>query len=148
MGFTLPDNIEIHMIELQKLRENAVGQERKLLRWTLFLLGSVREKLEDLAMEEPITKKALTTLEFWRQDRKARERDEARQKGIRDWNSSIQGAREKGIEEGLKEGYEEVLKEIARRMLTNGIPLGKIAELTELTMDTIEQLNSDLNLKS
>ncbi|MCY0876657.1 MAG: Rpn family recombination-promoting nuclease/putative transposase, partial [Firmicutes bacterium] len=99
-GIVLTGDIEIHMIELQKLREVAVGQQRKLVRWTLFLLGPGREKMEELAMEEPAIQKALTTLEFLSQDREARELYEARQKAIHDWNSNIQGAQEKGRQEG------------------------------------------------
>lgn len=134
-GLILTDDIEIHMIELQKLREIAVGQERKLVRWTLFLLGSAREKLEELAMEEPAIKKALTTLEFLSQDREARELYEARQKAIHDWNSNIQGAREAG--------ERKKASEVAQRLLRKGVPIEDVAELTELSVGEIEQLQRD-----
>jgi len=52
-GIVLTGDIGIHMIELQKLREVAVGQQRKLVRWTRFLVGRGREKMEALAMEQP-----------------------------------------------------------------------------------------------
>ena len=127
----LTNDIEIHMIELQKLREIAVGQQRKLVRWMLFLLGPAPEKMEELAMEEPAIKKALTTLEFLSQDREARELYEARQKAMNDWISSIEGAREEGR------------AEIVRRMLIKGMSIEEVAELTELSVGEIERLQRD-----
>lgn len=126
MELILTNDIEIHMIELQKLREIAVGQQRKLVRWMLFLLGPAPEK-----MEEPAIKKALTTLEFLSQDREVRELYEARQKAMNDWISSIEGAREEGR------------AEIVRRMMSKGMSIEEGAELTELSVGEIERLQPD-----
>lgn len=90
-------------------------------------------------MEEPAIKKALTTLEFLSQDREARELYEAHQKAIHDWNSNIQGAREDGKIKGKIEGRSEV----ARRMRNKGMPVEDVAELTELSIEEVEQLRRD-----
>lgn len=114
--------------------------KRKLVRWMLFLLGPARETLEELAMEEPAIKKALTTLEFLSQDREARELYEARQKAMNDWISNIEGAREEGREEGKIQGAQNKAYEVARRMLEKGMPAEEVAELTELSVSEIKQI--------
>jgi len=50
----LTENLEIHVIELRKLKELFVGMERRLMRWMLFLSvhkgtfgGVVRERTRD-----------------------------------------------------------------------------------------------------
>nr|WP_162839393.1 Rpn family recombination-promoting nuclease/putative transposase [Ferroacidibacillus organovorans] len=139
-GLILTNDIEIHMIELQKLREIAVGQQRKLVRWTLFLLGPGQERMEELAMEEPAIKKALTTLEFLSQDREARELYEARQKAIHDWNSNIHGAREDGREKG--ERFKAI--EVAQNMLSEGMEVELVARLTGLTHEEINGLRKEM----
>ncbi|MFD1674396.1 Rpn family recombination-promoting nuclease/putative transposase [Alicyclobacillus fodiniaquatilis] len=130
--FGIEENKDIHMIELQKLREVSVGQQRKLVRWMLFLLGPTPEKMGELVMGEPALQKALTTLEFLSQDREARELYESRQKAMNDWISNIEGAREEGREEGKAE--------VARRMLSKGMSIEDVAELTGLGVMEIERL--------
>ena len=135
-GLILTNDIEIHMIELQKLREISVGQQRKLVRWMLFLLGPAPETMEELVMGFPAIQKALTTLEFLSQDREARELYEARQKALHDWVSNIEGAREEGREEGERRKTFEV----AQRMLTEGMAVDIIARVAGLTLEEVNQL--------
>ncbi|MFD1674785.1 Rpn family recombination-promoting nuclease/putative transposase [Alicyclobacillus fodiniaquatilis] len=139
-GLILTDDIEIHMIELEKLRDIAEGQQRKLVRWMLFLLGPAKEKMEEIAMKEPAIQKALTTLEFLSQDKEIRELYEARQKALHDWNSSIHGAREDGIEEGKAIGKQEGKIEVAMHMLSKGMSRQDVATFTGLSVTEIEQL--------
>ncbi|MFD1677530.1 Rpn family recombination-promoting nuclease/putative transposase [Alicyclobacillus fodiniaquatilis] len=138
-GLVLTNDIEVHMIELQKLREVSVGQQRKLVRWMLFLLGPTPEKMGELVMGEPALQKALTTLEFLSQDREARELYESRQKAMNDWISNIEGAREEGREEGKIEGERMKAFAVARRLLNKGMPIEEVADLTDLTVADIER---------
>jgi predicted transposase/invertase (TIGR01784 family) len=50
---------------------------------------------------------------------------------------------EKLRKEGRKEGLKEGLKETARKMLQKGYPLGEIAELTGLDLETIKGLGKE-----
>lgn len=49
VGLMLTDVLEVHFLELRKLREQATGLERRLVRWMLFLTARTRERLEQLA---------------------------------------------------------------------------------------------------
>ncbi|GGA15754.1 hypothetical protein GCM10008018_70580 [Paenibacillus marchantiophytorum] len=49
----LIDDIELHFIELPKLKETAVSLDEGLVKWLLFLKGTEKEKCEVLAMNEP-----------------------------------------------------------------------------------------------
>ncbi|WAH39314.1 Rpn family recombination-promoting nuclease/putative transposase [Alicyclobacillus dauci] len=128
----LTDDIEIHFIELRKLKEQSYGTQRRLVRWMLFIAGLSNEKLEELAMEEPVIRKALTTLEFLSQDAEARRLYEERQRALRDEISAVEGAREEGREEGRLE--------VARNLLTMGLSVVEIAKATGLPEEDILKL--------
>ncbi len=53
----------------------------------------------------------------------------------------LAGEREKGREKGREEGSRERAHETARRMLAKGMDLIEIAELTELDIKEVENLN-------
>ena len=63
-GLMLTDLLEVHFVELRKLKAHSAALGRHLARWMLFLTTKTREGLEALAMEEPAMQKALTTLGF------------------------------------------------------------------------------------
>ena len=147
-GQLLTDALEIHFLELRKLREEAVGLEQRLVRWMLFLSSRSRERMGELAKEEPAMQKALTTLEFLSQDDQARRLYEARQKALHDYASAIGDATEKGMEKGMekgrhegrKEGLKEASLEFARKLLAEGESPERVAHLTGLSLAEIKQL--------
>ncbi|TCW36726.1 putative transposase/invertase (TIGR01784 family) [Thermohydrogenium kirishiense] len=59
------------------------------------------------------------------------------EKGI---EKGIKEGIEKGIEEGIKKGAKEEKIAIAKKLLKNGMPIDKIAEITELSEDEIKKL--------
>ena len=63
-----------------------------------------------------------------------------REKTLRDWESEIIVARDKGREEGRQEGIEEGIVKVARNMLAKNIPLDTIQELTGLPLSEIRSL--------
>lgn len=60
----LIDDIEIHVMELPKLDQYEVPLKGGLVNWLLFLKGAYKTNWEVLTMNEPMLKKAMTTLEF------------------------------------------------------------------------------------
>ncbi|MHB1682052.1 MAG: Rpn family recombination-promoting nuclease/putative transposase [Bacilli bacterium] len=134
-GYMLTDALEIHFLELRKLREQSVGLEQRLVRWMLFLSARTRERMEELAKEEPAMQKALTTLEWLSQDKEARQLYDDRQRALHDYVSIVEGAREEGEIKGRKE--------VARRMLAEGIATDTVARFTEFSVEEIEQLRHD-----
>ncbi|OPH54926.1 hypothetical protein BC351_29825 [Paenibacillus ferrarius] len=136
----LIDDIELHFIELPKLKENAVSLEEGLVKWLLFLKGTEKEKWKVLAMNEPQLRKAMDTLEFLSQNEEARRLYEMRQKALHDEASMLYGAREEGKAEGKAEGRAEGKFEVARNMLGEGIQVSLISRMTGLSEQEIERL--------
>lgn len=135
-GIPLIDDIEVHMIELPKLDEQAIPVDGGLVNWLLFLKGVDKSKWEVLTMQEPTLKKAMTTLEFLSQDEEARRLYEARQKYLHDEASMIEGARS----EGVTAGETKARMEMAKNLLSKGIDIKVIAEASGLSEETIRNL--------
>lgn len=95
-GITLIDDLEIHFMELSKLKGQPVPKEAGLLNWLLFLKGEDTTNWEVLKMNEPALGKAMTALEYLSQDTEARRLYEMRQKALHDEASMLEGAREEG----------------------------------------------------
>lgn len=144
----LSDLAEIHFIELPKLREQAVGLERRLVRWMLFFTAKTKEQLEGLAMGDPAIKKALTTLEFLSQDEEARRLYEERMKGLQTYLADMEGARQEGREEGRKEGGKEGDREARRALAKNflgmGLTVEQVAKGTGLTRNEVEAIRREM----
>ena len=137
----LSDHLEIHFVELPKLREASANIDQSLVRWLLFLTLKTLEGLEALAMNDPAIKQALTALEFLSQDEEARRLYRDRERALRAYRTNIRGAREEGREEGRKEGREEGRYEANRataaRLLELGMDVATIAQATGLTEEEI-----------
>lgn len=133
-GIALLDDIEIHVIELTKLDEHSVPLEPGgLVNWLLFLKGVDKSSWEALAVNEPMLKKAMDTLEFLSQDAAARMAYDARMKALSDEKSRIEGAMEEGVAKGKAE--------TASKLLVLGIDVRTIAEATGLTVEQIKALS-------
>ena len=146
LGLMLTDLLEIHFIELRKLDAQWVGLERRLVRWMLFLTTKTREGLEALAMQEPAAiHKALTTLEFLSQDKRARQLYEERQKGLMTYKANMEGAREEGREQGREVGKHQHALETAQKMLGAGLEVPQVAEFVGLSVDEVEAIRRSLN---
>lgn len=142
----LTDNMEIHIVELRKLQEQAEGIERRLVRWMLFLSARTKERLEDLAVKEPAIKKAVTTLEFLSQDEEARRLYEERQRALHDYVSDIEGAREEGIEKGIEVGELNRARTTAYKMLRAGMDVKQISDFVDLPVEQVEEFKRQLSL--
>ncbi len=144
-GAPLTDDIEIHFLELPKLKKPAVPGEEGLVNWLLFLKGKDNENWEVLKMNEPALQKAMETLEYLSQNPEARRRYEDRQKFLHDEASQRDGAQRegfaKGLEEGLQEGMKEAKQEIAKNLLRMGMSHQAIQAATGLTEEDIKMLN-------
>ena len=58
-------------------------------------------------------------------------------------------ARQEGYTKGFKEGYqrecEKFQKQAAEKMLTQGMEIGTICDVTDLTFNQVEQLRNELD---
>lgn len=143
-GVPLIDDIEIHFLELPKLKKAAVPGEEGLVNWLLFLKGDT-DNWEVLKMNEPALQKAIETLEYLSQNPEARRRYEDRQKFLHDEASQRDGAQRegfaKGKSEGRKEGMEQAKLEIAKNLLRMGMDQQAVQAATGLTEEEIRSLH-------
>lgn len=82
----------------------------------------------------PGDRRPMTTVELLELDRKERMLREAREKGLRDYISSLDYAREQGRLEGLAE--------VAKNMLAMGMDLELIVQATGLAREKVEELKN------
>lgn len=127
-GITLIDDLEIHFMELSKLKGQPVPKEAGLLNWLLFLKGEDTTNWEVLKMNEPALGKAMTALEYLSQDTEAQRLYEMRQKALHDEASMLEGAREEGK------------LELAKSLLHMGVDMPTLAKATGLTIKELIKL--------
>jgi predicted transposase/invertase (TIGR01784 family) len=95
---------------------------------------------EELAMDTPGLKKAMTTLEFLSQDKEMRALALAREKALRDEISKLNWVKREGIAEGEQKGKELGKLEVAKNLLNKGMNVLEILEVTGLPESEIAKL--------
>ncbi|HFK1451131.1 TPA: Rpn family recombination-promoting nuclease/putative transposase [Bacillus pacificus] len=166
----LSDDIEIHIVEIQKLTEQWLEEKVNpwkdpFVRWLLLLSANEDEHLtkllEDIAMnQDPILQKAINKWERMSQDSSFRQAYDAREKVLMDeaakfahaetegMKRGMEKGMEKGLAKGLEQGIEKGRKEGVQQgkiqMITNmddlGIPLETIAKASKLSLHEIEHI--------
>ncbi len=146
----LTDKLEIHIIELEKLK-NKDGKE-KLKQWCKFI--KMPESVGESTMKE--IKMAKEELNKISQDKKERRLAELREKAIMDemairdsgYNDGKKEGIKEGIEQGIEKGKNEGLKigkkirsiEIAKEMLKENLDLAVISKVTGLSSDELKNI--------
>ncbi|HWQ41802.1 MAG TPA: Rpn family recombination-promoting nuclease/putative transposase [Desulfosporosinus sp.] len=133
----LTDAIEIHFIELPKLKEEIANHGSPLDRWAMFLKGwDDMLLIERLSEEDPAIAQARQALEEMAADPRAKEIYEQRLKVIMDKNSDLYEAEQKGKQEGKQEA--------ACAALRKGLDVEFVAEITGLSLETVQKLKAEL----
>ncbi len=130
----LTEDLEIHIIELPKIKEKI--EEGSLKKWILFLENPEGEETKKMAENEKEIKEAIETLENISSDEAKERIAELRQKYIMDRKAELETAEEKGIQKGIQK---EKL-ETAKRMKNKNISIDEIAEITGLTKEQIQKI--------
>ena len=125
----ITDKMEIHYIQLPKFIKERKGTETKLEQWMQFLCQKDKRKVEQAMVKNKEIRKA--NAEYGILTGEAYERRLAYliDKGQRDYNTQIIGARNEGKKEGIKEGKQEGIKEgrkkgieeLAKKLLKLGV---------------------------
>lgn len=143
-GHVATDVLELHFLELPKLRYVMQERPSRLMKWLLFLSGRRMEQWEEYAMDEPELKKAIETLQYLSRDAETRQKYEVREKALRDERSRLIAAERKGEQAGLRkgrvEGKLEGKRQTAVNMLRAGMSPEMVAQFTELPLDEVERL--------
>lgn len=146
----LTDKLEIHIIELAKLKDK--DSKEKLKEWCKFIKAP--ESVGESTMKE--IKMAKEELNKISQDKKERRLAELREKAIMDemairdsgYNDGKKEGIKEGIEQGIEKGKNEGLKigkkirsiEIAKEMLKENLDLAVISKVTGLNSDELKNI--------
>ena len=146
-GSTFSDVMEIHTLELPKLPKAATEEDGLLLDWLRLFNAQSQHELAELAERSKEMRKAVSIIEELNADEHIRQLAEAEEKLRRDNAALLSGARRDGIEEGrlegIKEGIEEGKLAVAKRLLSSGMDIQQIADVTELSFDEIAKLQKE-----
>ena len=159
-GYRLIEDLELHFLELPKMRALKRLPRTPLEKWLFYLNNAEGETMDQIAKEVPMIQKARTVEELFMQMEHERRLYELREKGLHDIATLQKHARQeghkegveegrregikKGVEKGRKEGVEkgrkEGLRTSARNMLRKGMPMALVAEVTGLSPDEVAAL--------
>ena len=150
----LTDTMEIHFIEIPKLRKlNDTEEISDMLEaWVAFIQNPDSEIVEKLEMSKKEIKEAKSELIRMSGDSKERDMYERRKESILEKVSLIESAEQKGIERGFKEGKLKGLREgenkkaieIAKNLIISGLENELIKNATGLEIDIIEKLRNEI----
>ena len=141
----LTDDIELHFLELPKVRRQDLRSMRQLDKWMAFMNNKLsNEEMEELAMSEATIGTAWDAIDEYLQDMNRRRRYEAKEKYERDYVTNMRGSREEGWKEGRKEGRKEGLRLGAQRTALNllrmNLPMETVITASELSEEDVRAL--------
>jgi predicted transposase/invertase (TIGR01784 family) len=141
-GELLTDHLELHVLELPKLRDAFVGMdEPSLAAWCRFLSAETDEELEVLAMQYPILKEAKDALEKLSADPEARERAERREIELKLYEYGAATIRAEAHADGRAYGKQATL----RRQLA--LKFGELPSQVEARIASATETDLDLWLE-
>ena len=141
----LTDDLELHIIELPKMRNNTVGgKDKKLVEWLSFLNNPESKEVANYMKNNESMKKAKEKLNTMSEDETIRRLAELREKAILDELEvkayNYKKGKNDGLEQGRAEGISQNNKEIAKKMKKKGYLVEDIIEITNLPKEEIEKL--------
>jgi predicted transposase/invertase (TIGR01784 family) len=135
-GKTLCDDLEIHFLELEKVKKLKRRPTNPLEAWMMYLNNLEGEEMEAIAMENQAIKKAMTIEEMFYKSAMERRLYELREKALLDELSMMDGAKAEGMVEAKQD---DIIKFMVTRFKTD--PAGvkeKVQVLTDLeTLDGV-----------
>ena len=132
-GQLFSDALEIHVLELPKLRKQPLKEKWSALEcWLLYLDNKEGQIMEQIATQEPMIQRAMTIEEAFMKNESERYLYELREKGRRDFDSAMITAEKRGrIAEKM---------EVARTMLAEDMSLELISKITGLSLEELKTL--------
>ena len=103
-GHLLNDDLEIHFLELEKIKMVRRRPKDDVESWMMYLSNLEGEEMEEIAMDNPGIRKALTIEQAFWQSKKERRMYELREKAMRDELSMLAGAMAEGEARGEARG--------------------------------------------
>ena len=136
----MTDKLEFVFVEVAKFDKSEDELETDLDKW-LYLLKNMSKLLErPAALRDRIFGRLFDVAEYARLDDEERKNYVESMNTARDTYNQIDYALNKGIGIGLEMGCEKKACEIAQKMITKGLDVDTIADLTGLTKEAVAKL--------
>ena len=149
---TLTNSIEIRIIELDKVRKfYGKNKDNKKAQWMLFLDDPNSKEVREIMEKNEEIKEATVVVKQMSEDEKMQRLAFLREKAILDEKEIVETATNKGLREGMEKGLAKGIEqgekrkstEIAKELLKENMPIEKIAKITKLSKEEIEQLQKN-----
>jgi predicted transposase/invertase (TIGR01784 family) len=139
MGHKLTDILEVHFLEIPKLFDESIVNNREdpVIQWVEFFEAKTKGVMNMHAEKNKDIGKAVSILEIISHDEKKRMAYEAREAEIKDQATRIKTIAKKNREEGMSIGERNKAKKIAKDMLDDNVPILKIMKYTKLTEEEV-----------
>jgi len=131
----LSNHLEIHVLELPKLRTNNIIEVTELERWILFLKSDAKTK-EALAMESTTMREAFEEIERLSRNPETRRLADFREQELMDIMQREEDAREYGVELGI----EKTIREMVIRLYTYGMSKENVAKIAEIPVEKVTEI--------
>ena len=130
----ITDKMEIHYIQIPKFIKEKKGTETKLEQWMQFLCQRDKRKVEEAMVKNKEIRKANEEYGILTGEEYERRLAYLIDKGEKDYNTQMIGARNEGRQEGRQEGIQEGMREGMRE----GIQKGKQEERKEIIKNLLK----------
>jgi len=134
----ITDLLELHFIEIGKMKE--MREDSPITFWIEFFRDPYSEKVKKLCEYVPEIKEAKEVYERAKSDPEAQEIMRIREKGLRDYLSGLDNAKDEGRAEGIAEGIESERRKNAQNMKEKGFDNILIADCLGITEQELEKL--------
>lgn len=139
----LTNNLELHIIEIQKAKEEYKhNKDDKLLQWIKFLESPESKEVDRIMVNNKEIKEAKKELFSLSQDEENQRIADFREREIMDRKDIY----ETGKDEGKAEGRKEARETFIINLLKIKMPIDKIIEVTNATKEEIEKIRKRKNI--
>lgn len=123
-----------------------------MIRWMRFFGGKCREDFEHMAKKDEYIGEAYEVLQRMSADELKRLEYETRQKAIRDYNTQMNSAERRGIQQGIEQGRKQGIEQgrrqgakdercsIIKKLWGKGTSIEEVADLLDMKAEDIEVL--------
>ena len=131
--------VKYYIIELPKFKKKKPKVADLLEKW-LYVIGGNQKMIEKCKNENEEIKEAIKQLKEMSADEYERELYEIRERSRLTYNTEMNEARRKGLEEGEKRGEKREKEKIAKKMKEEGLDIELIKKITNLKEEEINLL--------
>ena len=119
---------------LARMKRGEAISDESIIQWMEFFSGKTQEDFKTMAKQNEYMEEAVNTLFELSADEKKRLEYEAREKAIRDYNTQMQSAEQRGKELGM----ELAIKALTLR--TEGMSLEQIASACDMSLEQVKRI--------